>query len=239
VEEGEGDQAESAQPTEIVEEGQMRKINTDIFLHQFLQTPLVYLSLPLPNISKSSQDSPSPTLRIPEEFSDTKQLEPRPAPTSTPGNKDDMDALLPPPVQTEEAKIQKGMNESPSVGNGKETKEEKEEKKKGKVEWKAKKATNLWDKVDVLAIRALLSDKTREHVAKSYYTKMHLDMWKETCGGAEFMEIGILSFWKDDTALEWLSAKKDTVRREYAFTEEQEKTFTKLLNEELEKEIVV
>jgi hypothetical protein len=51
VEEGEGDQAESAQPTEIVEEGQMRKISTDIFLHQFPQTPLVYLSLPLPNIS--------------------------------------------------------------------------------------------------------------------------------------------------------------------------------------------
>jgi hypothetical protein len=176
VEDGEGDQAESAQPTEIVEEGQMRKISTDILLHQFPQTPLVYLSLPLPNISQSSQDSPSPALRIPEELSDTKQLEPRPAPTSTPGNQDDMDALLPPAEQTEEAGIQKGTNESPSAGNGKEEKEEKEEKEKGEEEWKEKKATNLWDKVDVLALRAILSDKTREHIAKSCYTKVHLDV---------------------------------------------------------------
>jgi hypothetical protein len=56
-----------------------------------------------------------------------------------------MDTLLPPPEQTEEAEIQKGMNESPSAGNGKEEKEEKEEKEKGKEEWKKKKATNLWD----------------------------------------------------------------------------------------------
>jgi hypothetical protein len=74
--------------------------------------------------------------------------------------------------------------------------------------------------VDVLALRAILSDKTREHIAKGCYTKVHLDVWKETCGGAEFMEIGMLSYWKDDTAPEWLTAKKDAVRREYAFTEE-------------------
>ena len=150
-----------------------------------------------------------------------------------------MDALLPPPEQTEEAEIQGETNESPPAGNGKEEKEEKEEKEKGKEEWKEKKATNLWDKVDVLALRAILSDKTREHIAKSCYTKVHLDVWKETCGGAEFMEIGMLSYWKDDTAPEWLAAKKDAVRREYAFTEEQEEAFLKLLNEELEEEIVV
>jgi hypothetical protein len=104
---------------EIVEEVQMRKISTDILLHQFPQTPLVHLSLPLPNISQSSQDSPSPALRIPKELSDTKQLEPRPAPTSTLDDQDDMDALLPRPERTEEAEIQKGTNESPSARNGK------------------------------------------------------------------------------------------------------------------------
>jgi hypothetical protein len=105
-----------------------------------------------------------------------------------------MDALLPPPEQTEEAEIQKGTNESPSAGKGREEKEEKEEKERGKEEWKEKKATNLWDKVDVLALRAILSDMTREHIAKSCYAKVHLDVWKETCGGAEFMEIGMLSY---------------------------------------------
>jgi hypothetical protein len=68
---------------------------------------------------------------------------------------------------------------------------------------------------------------------------VHLDVRKETCGGAEFMEIRMLSYWKDDTVPEWLTAKRDAVRREYAFTEEQEEEFFKLLNEELEEEIVV
>jgi hypothetical protein len=61
-----------------------------------------------------------------------------------------------PLTPAEEAEIQKGTNKSPSAGNGKEEKEEKEEKKRGKDEWKEKKATNLWDKVDVLALRAIL-----------------------------------------------------------------------------------
>jgi hypothetical protein len=112
-------------------------------------------------------------------------------------------------------------------------------KEKGKEEWKEKKATKLWDKVDVLALRAILLDKTREHIAKSCYTKVHLDVWKEMCGGAEFIEIGMLSYWKDDTAPEWLAAKKDAVRREYTFTEEQEEASRMFLDEELEEEIVV
>jgi hypothetical protein len=119
VQEGEEDQAKSVQTTEIVEKGQMRKISMDILLHQFPQTSLVYLSLPLSNISQSSQDSPSPALRTPEELSDTKQPESRPAPTSTLGIQDDTDALLPPPEPMEEAEIQKGTNEFPSAGNGK------------------------------------------------------------------------------------------------------------------------
>jgi hypothetical protein len=56
--------------------------------------------------------------------------------------------------------------------------------------------------VNVLALRAILSEKTREHIAKSRYTMVHLDMWKKTCGGAESMEIWVLSYWKDDTAPE-------------------------------------
>jgi hypothetical protein len=96
-----------------------------------------------------------------------------------------MDAFLPPAKQMEEAEIQKGTNESPLARNGKE-----------------KKATNFWDKVDVLALRTILSDKMREHIAKSCYTKVHLDVWKETCGEAELMEMGMLSCWKDDTVPE-------------------------------------
>jgi hypothetical protein len=238
VEVGEGAQAERAHPTERGEEGQMRNISTDSLLPRLPSPPLVYLSLPLPNISYSSQDSPSPALRIPEELLDKKQLEPRAAPTSTPGNQDDMDALLPPPEQTEEAEIQKGTNESPSPGDGKEEKEEKEEKERGKEERKEKKATNLWDNVDVLALRAILSDKTREHIAKSCYTKEHLDVWNETCGGAGFMEINMLSYLKDEKAPEWFASKNEAVRREYSFTEEQEIAFRKLLDEELEEEIV-
>jgi hypothetical protein len=49
----------------------------------------------------------------------------------------------------------------------------------------------------------------------------------------------MLSYWKDDKATEWLAAKTDTVRRKYAFTEEQEEAILKLLNEELGEEIVV
>jgi hypothetical protein len=121
---------------------QLRKIRTNILLHQFPQTPLVYPFHFQTSLSLLKTHHLQ-TLRIPEELSDTKQLEPRAAPTSTPGNQDDMDALLPPPEQTEEAEIQKGINESPVTRDGKEEKEEKEEKEKGKGEWKEKKATNL------------------------------------------------------------------------------------------------
>jgi hypothetical protein len=34
------------------------------------------------------------------------------------------------------------------------------------------------------------------------------------------MEIGMLSYWKNDQAPEWLASKKEVMRREYAFTEE-------------------
>jgi hypothetical protein len=52
--------------------------------------------------------------------------------------------------------------------------------------------------MDVLAQRAILEDKTGEHIARSYYMKVHLGVWKETCGGATFMETGTLSYWEDD-----------------------------------------
>jgi hypothetical protein len=123
--------------------------------------------------------------------------------------------------------------------DGKEEKEEKEEKVGEREKWKEKKESNLWDSMDALALRAILENKTREHIGKSCYTKVHLDVWKETCGGATFMEIGMLSYWKDDQAPEWLASKKDVMRREYAFTEEQEEAFLRLLNQELEEEIVV
>jgi hypothetical protein len=68
---------------------------------------------------------------------------------------------------------------------------------------------------------------------------VHLDVWNETCGGAEFMGIGMLSNWKDVIAPERLAAKKDAVRRKYSCTEEQVEAFRKLLDEELEEEKLV
>jgi hypothetical protein len=113
------------------------------------------------------------------------------------------------------------------------------EKEEERERWKEKKESNLWDSMDALALQAILEDKTREHIAKSCYTNVHLDVWKETCGEATFMEIGTLSYWKYDQTPEWLASKKDMMRREYSFTEEQEGAFLRLLNEELEEEIVV
>jgi hypothetical protein len=58
-------------------------------------------------------------------------------PTSTPDNKDDTVALLPPPDQTEEAEIQKGTDEPPSARDRKEENEENGEREgKGSVERK-------------------------------------------------------------------------------------------------------
>jgi hypothetical protein len=138
--------------------------------------------------------------------------------------------------QAEEVDTLEGAEMPLPTRDGKEEKEEKEEERQ---KWKEKNVNNLWDSVDALALRAILEDKTREHIAKSCYTKVHLDVWKETCGGANFMEIGMLSYWKNDQAPEWLACKKYVMKREYAFTKEQEEAFLRLLNEELEEEIVV
>jgi hypothetical protein len=142
-------------------------------------------------------------------------------------------------MQAEEAETRERAEKPPLVGDRKEEKEEKEEKEREREEWKEKKESNLWDSMDVLALRAILEDKTWEHIAKLCHTKVHLDVWKETCGGATFMEIGTLSYWKDDQAPEWHASKKDVMRWEYAFTEEQEEAFLRVLNEELEEEILV
>jgi hypothetical protein len=160
-----------------------------------------------------------------------------------------MDALVPPLKQVEEAisppkqaKEEETQEEAEMpllTRDGKEEKEEKEEKEGEREKWRENRESNLWDSMDALALRAILENKTREHTARSCYTKVHLDVWKETCGGATFMEIGMLSYWKVDQAPEWLASKKVVMRRVYAFTEEQEETFLRLLNEELEEEIVV
>jgi hypothetical protein len=121
---------------------------------------------------------------------------------------------------------------------GKEEQEESEEKEAKRGEWKEKNESNLRESMDALALQAVLEDNTKEYSAKSCYTKVHLDAWKEMCGGATFMEIGMLFYRKDDQAPEWLTSKKDVMRREYPLTEEQEESFLRLLNEELEKGIV-
>jgi hypothetical protein len=66
----------------------------------------------------------------------------------------------------------------PPTGDGKEKKEEKEEKEGKREKWKEKKEINLWDSMDALGLRAILEDKTREHIAKSCHMKVHLDVWK-------------------------------------------------------------
>jgi hypothetical protein len=152
-----------------------------------------------------------------------------------------MDALLPPLKQAEKAvpplkqaegaEIQEGAEMPLQMMKGKEEQEEGEEKEGKRKEWKKGKESNLRESMDALALRAVLGDKTREYIAKSCYTKVHLNVWKETCGGASFMEIGMLSYWKDDQVPEWLASKKDVMRRGYAFTEEQEEFFLRLLNE--------
>jgi hypothetical protein len=131
-----------------------------------------------------------------------------------------MDAPLPPLKQAEEAETREGAEMPLLTGDGKEGKEEKEEKEGVREEWKEKKESNLWDSMDALALRAILEDKTREHIAKSYYTNVHPDVWRETCGGATFMEIGMSSYWKDDQAPEWLASEKDVMKWEYVFMKE-------------------
>jgi hypothetical protein len=48
--------------------------------------------------------------------------------------------------------------------------------------------------MDALALRAIQEGKTRERITKSCYKKVHLDVWKETCGGANFMGISMLFY---------------------------------------------
>jgi hypothetical protein len=121
---------------------------------------------------------------------------------------------VPPLKQEEEAETQEGAEMPILTGDGKEEKEEKEEKEREREKWKEKTESNLWDSMDALALRAILEDKTRGHIAKSCYTTVHLDVWKETCGGATIMETGMQSDWKDDQAPEWLASKKDVMRWE-------------------------
>jgi hypothetical protein len=116
---------------------------------------------------------------------------------------------MPPLKQAEEAEIQEGVERPLQMMKGKEEQEESGEKEGKREEWKEKKESNLRESMDALALRAVLEDKTKEHSAKSCYTKVLLDVWKEMCGGATFMEIGILSYRKDDQAPEWLTSKKD------------------------------
>ena len=65
----------------------------------------------------------------------------------------------------------------------------------------------------------------------------HLSVWKQTCGGHRFIEIGMLPFWKDGESTIRLEALRSEM--EYSFNQLQEKAFQELLEEELREGVVV
>jgi hypothetical protein len=94
----------------------------------------------------------------------------------------------------------------------------------------------IWCSSDQEALRALTEANREERIAGR--PCQHLLVWDRTCGGREFVEIGMLPCWKDEGAPRRLSENKDRLRHKYPFSSDEEEAFSSLLKEEMDEEIV-
>jgi hypothetical protein len=106
------------------------------------------------------------------------------------------------------------------------------------TEWKQKR-NNLWDSQDLDTLRqglqALRTEQIGGRCANKHYH--HLTVWRDTCGGVEFMEKGMRPCWSDEQAPHRLRQKRNTV--EYSFDANAEEAFVELIMQELKEGIIM
>jgi hypothetical protein len=91
---------------------------------------------------------------------------------------------------------------------------------------------------DLPTLKRLLEAAPKEKLAAKCTSPTHLEVWRITCGGDRFMELGMLTYWKEPE----LSPKRLAelkAGRQRKFGPDEEKEFYKLLDEEKEEDIVV
>jgi hypothetical protein len=83
---------------------------------------------------------------------------------------------------------------------------------------------------DIPTLKVLLMAAPKEKLAGKCTSKTHLEVWKATCGGDRFMELGMMTYWKDKIqSPQSLVKQKVGVQRKFEPGEEAE--YDKLLQE--------
>jgi hypothetical protein len=98
----------------------------------------------------------------------------------------------------------------------------------------------LWMTTDLELLKSKVLEPSLE--AHGCRCCRHLDVWKETCGGEEFMMIGMLPHWKDkEEALRKLQQLKESkgMSKERQMDQDQREALEEQIKEELQQEIIV
>jgi hypothetical protein len=91
---------------------------------------------------------------------------------------------------------------------------------------------------DIPTLKIFLMAAPKEKLAGKCTSRTHLEVWKATCGGDRFMELGMMTYWKDRIqSPQTLIGLKAGVQRKFKPGEEAE--YDKLLQEQLDEGIVV
>jgi hypothetical protein len=105
-----------------------------------------------------------------------------------------------------------------------------------KEEWLSKR-DNPWDTQDREWLRAQLYAPRKEQIAGRCVLEHHLKVWKETCGGAAFMEKGMCPYWTDADSPARL--KKLPPAYEHHLKAKEEMAFGRMVADDTKEEMVV
>ena len=96
---------------------------------------------------------------------------------------------------------------------------------------------NLWDSEEIAFLERLLNQPRGKGEEIGGRICHHAETWEKTCGGEQFIKIGMLPYWKDEAAPSRLEKRR--AAREYSFSEEEERALQEILDQDLRERIIV
>ena len=233
-------EAENAVPEEKLDEGDRHTVSVRALLGRFPQHPSMYMPAPIPIRSSisSTQTSTLPSkasnLLLPPSTTSLPAIAPlslssdlaaAPAGPDLPHSTPELHSLLTSEESRESRRVDERVDPAPTDDNT----------RLRLMDWETI-HNNVWDSADLQQLQQLLKAERKVKIADSCYQS--LEVWEQTCGGREFMFVGMLPFWSDEQAPERLKVLRDRVRKEYPFDQIREAAFQTLLQEEIREGIV-
>ena len=195
---------------------------TAALLQQYPQSPQIYLAEDLHRVEKTEKEA---ELRTVGSGDPTKVLK-----VVTPAGEPEEE--LRPLIIAEEEKERN----PPALEPGSQVDSGVESAGRVKEDWLTNRK-NFWDDEEIAFLEDFLNQPRGAGEEIGGRICHHAEVWQRTCGGEQFVRIGMLPYWKDDAAPDRLAKRKAI--REYRFTETEEKALQKQLESDIREKIII